>query len=471
MNGFYPEQYKTAPIIKRKVPTAEMAKWKGGFDGTLFTREECAKFIDSIPKEKLAWVKDDPTLVVHNTGAPSMAQEDATPDRNKDGTGEDDRIRNTAPHYKGQGWSGGPSFFVFNSGKIGVGTPLPHSGVHCAGWSENSIGVEMVADFDGTDTPESVGGKVITDTTAWLFAYLLKRLGYPLNEKNVRLHKEGKTTHDCPGKLFKKEAFLKQIKGYMDGKPLAESPLQNVPMSVVTLWVNTPGDTLNFRSAPAGSVKGRLPHGTMVKVVDVDGNWRKVKTPAGYEGWVDYRYLAPAAPASVASTPAVLPPPPVKVEGEVVYQPGSYKYSDFCRDWAKRFEGFRTKAYWDVSGWAVGYGHNSVSGIPPIPHEGFTITMEDALKALDKDLDLQLHYLEAYVDVPLTQGWVDALVLHIFQQGPGNFREGPVRPLVNAGKFKEAAARIKQGIGKNANLLRRRAVESEIALGGKPTKW
>ena len=442
-----------------------MAKWKGGFDGTLFTREECAKFIDAIPLSKLAWVKEDPTLVVHNTGAPSMAQEDATPG------GEAQRMKNIAPHYKNQGWSGGPSFFVFNSGKIGMGTPLPFSGVHCAGWSERSIGVEMVADFDGTDDPNSVAGKVVVDTTAWLFAYLLKRLGKPLNQQNVRLHKEGKTTHDCPGKLFKKDVFLKQISSYMGGIPAAESPLQAVEKALVTLWTDTPGDTLNLRNAPSGAVKGRLPHGTKVVVIDVDGNWRKVQTPAGYEGWVAYQYLKPGAPAAVAAPPVMLPGPAIVSPGGVVYHPGSYKYSPFCKEWAKRFEGFRTKAYWDVSGWAVGYGHNSVSGIPPIPYEGFTITMEDALAALDKDLDLQLHYLEAYVDVPLTQGWIDALVLHIFQQGPGNFRNGPVRPLVNAGKFAEAAARIKQGIGKNANLLRRRDVESQIALGGKPTKW
>lgn len=444
-----------------------MATWKGGFDGTLFSREEVARYINK--QTGLGWAK---FLVVHNTGAPNMKQEDATPDRDKDGTGEDDRIQNIAPYYKKQGWSGGPNFFVFNSGKVGLGTPLPYAGTHSPSWNGISIGVEMVADFrTGVDDPYKGGGLVITDTTAYLFATLLKKLGLPANNDTIRLHKEDKkTTHACPGNLFKKDDFVRRVQGYMDGAvPL---PLPQTPTPAVKYWVNTPGDTLNFRAEPAGRVKGMLPHGTEVVPLEVDGDWTKVKTPGGYIGWVYAKYLAVKkveTPAPVVPVPLPAPLPETPQEGTM--PPGSYKFSPFCKEWAKRFEGYRDKAYWDVSGWAIGWGHNSISGIPPIPHEGSTITKAEAEAALDKDLALQLHYLEAYVDVPLTQGWVDALVLHIFQQGPGNFRNGPVRPLVNAQKWNEAAARIKQGIGKNANLLRRRDVESQIALGGKPSKW
>lgn len=50
-------------------------------------------------------------------------------------------------------------------------------------------------------------------------------------------------------------------------------------------------DKLNFRRNPGGEVIGALPEGTRVKILKKSGNWNRVRTPAGYTGWVHGAYL------------------------------------------------------------------------------------------------------------------------------------------------------------------------------------
>ena len=50
--------------------------------------------------------------------------------------------------------------------------------------------------------------------------------------------------------------------------------------------------SLNFRRTPAGDLTGSLPRGVVVAVIDTDGEWLNVRTPAGYVGWVHGRYVA-----------------------------------------------------------------------------------------------------------------------------------------------------------------------------------
>jgi GH24 family phage-related lysozyme (muramidase) len=368
------------------------------FDGTLFNRAEAEKFINSISTDQLKWIK---FLVVHNTGAPNMTQEDKTPDRNKDGTGEDDRMRNTAPHYAK--WGGrGPSFFVFNSGKIGLGTVLPAKGVHSPSWNNTSIGIEMVADFrKGVDNPYTEPGLTIVDTTAWLFAAVLKKLGLSATNETIKLHKEDKkTTHDCPGDLFKKDDFLKRVQAYLKGT-----------------------------------------------------------TPT-----VD------STPAPKAEVPTVVIPP--KPEGpQKVMQPKQFMYSDYCVAMMKKVEGLRLKAYYDKPGWAIGYGHNSTGRIAPIPHEGMTLKNEqEAHDILLNDMNDKVRYLNAWVKVPLAQSHVDALVIFIFQQGPGNFKS-KLLPLVNEKKHWSVAKYLETYPHPHPGVQRRRKMEAEIYRGNRPTKW
>ena len=76
----------------------------------------------------------------------------------------------------------------------------------------------MVADFDGTDDPKSPGGRVIMDTTAFCFAELLKKLNLPAGGNTIKLHREDRrTSHNCPGRLVKKDEFIAMVQGYMSG--------------------------------------------------------------------------------------------------------------------------------------------------------------------------------------------------------------------------------------------------------------
>lgn len=54
--------------------------------------------------------------------------------------------------------------------------------------------------------------------------------------------------------------------------------------------------TLNLRETPAkdGAVVTQLPHGMVVQQVEVssDGEWMRVKSPGGFDGWVSSKYVA-----------------------------------------------------------------------------------------------------------------------------------------------------------------------------------
>jgi uncharacterized protein YraI len=96
-----------------------------------------------------------------------------------------------------------------------------------------------------------------------------------------------------------------------------------------TAVVNADGDPLNMRSAPGlgGSVLTRLPHGSVVNVLDgaayADGfDWRQVSAQ-GFTGWVAEVYLV-ALSSTPPSTPEPVPPvvtqPPAPVATPVPIQ-------------------------------------------------------------------------------------------------------------------------------------------------------
>lgn len=449
-----------------------------GYDGTLWTREQLAKIIKDTP-----FFPGCEGIVIHCTGAPNLAQADATTKSTDPDVDYSQRMKNFRTRVQeigGRGWH----FTAFANGKVGKGCPLGKTGSSHNSWNDECLAIEMCMDGNLSKDVNSPAGQTVIQTAAWVAAQVCKKLNKPVNKQTVRFHRDepsakrrGKT---CPGTYVKHDDFLKLVAKYMAtaGAEAIPPVAVTAPTPVVTtssvqpvtLWVNTPGDYLNFRDTPAGKIRSRLNHGQRLFVVGGKNGWAEVDTPAGYRGWVSASFLSPVDPLLKPEPKPEAPKEPAKPV-ELVFQPGQYKYSQFCVDWCKRFESFQANAYWDVSGWAIGYGHNGGSGIPPAVDKGDTISKEEAENVLMRDMDLQLHYLEAYVDVPLTQGQIDALILHIFQQGPGNFRRGKVLPLINAGKHAEAANEIKNWPTSKAGLVRRRAVEAEIYLGGKPTKW
>lgn len=345
----------------------------------------------------------------------------------------------------------------------------------------------MMADFSlGHDDDDAGKGLAEKNTACAMIAAILRHHGLPPTNDTVKLHKEDHaTTHDCPGKDVEKPDILARVQAYYDalgtpGEHIAiPSTVPAEPGAETGYVVSTDG--LNLRSAPgmAGSIAAVLNVGQVVKV------WSKAKNAATtwahitgskdggktfFDGYVSFAYLhaATAAPAKQAEpTPAVS----TAVSPDAWFQPGTFKASEFCYGWCRRFEKLMLTAYWDKNDWAIGYGHNNGSGVPPAVKEGDTITAERAEDILTVDVALQEHYLNAYVKTGLKQGMIDALILNLFQQGPGNFRKGQVSALVNAQSWDAAELALKNWPTTNAGLLRRRVIEAQIFNGDKPTKW
>ena len=225
-------------------------------------------------------------------------------------------------------------------------------------------------------------------------------------------------------------------------------------------------------------MKGKLYNNTKVLVLEKSGKWAFVRTPAGYTGWVSSAYLAPLPPVSEAPkpaepTPAPTPPPaPELVPTTGIYPPGQARWSeDWCLPMMKKVEGLRLEAYYDAPGWAIGYGHNSTSKLDPIPYKGMTIPNEKAAEDILRiDLNECVRYINAWVKVDLNQPQVDALCMHIFQQGPTQFRSR-VLPTVNTGNHLATARIIRDMSHANPGVERRRRFEAARYLGSSSTTW
>lgn len=87
----------------------------------------------------------------------------------------------------------------------------------------------------------------------------------------------------CPQSLFAK----------LNGRneDMEEDVDIDTPALTVYMVAGVYPDTLNFRDSPYGEIKGALPEGVMVELLEEKNNWAKVRTPAGHVGWVFARYL------------------------------------------------------------------------------------------------------------------------------------------------------------------------------------
>jgi GH24 family phage-related lysozyme (muramidase) len=425
--------------------------WKDDYDGTIYSRETFKKHLDSIPVSELSWIK---YLIVHNTGAPSIEQQKKT----KGGASQ--RMKNAKPHYAE--WQGGPHYWVFHTGEIGKGTALPAKGTHSPSYNKTAMGVEMVADFDGTDDPESPDGKVIVDTTAWLFAQVLMKIGKTASI--IKLHKEDpKTTHDCPGKLFKKDAFVAKVKEYMGEKlapKKAEAP-KEAPKATKApkpaYDVKEIQTLLKAHGFDCGPIDGDYGPKTKAAVV-------AFQTSLGLKG---DGIVGPYTWAKLSEAPKT--PEPVSQDYRSIEE---LHPSEYCISWMKRFEGLRLEAYDDVGSWAIGYGHNATSKRKPIPMKGMKITEEEANEILHADAEaIGDEVKKVLKGCKVTQAMFDALTLDCFQRGMTQFAKTPVVAAIKNGDEDPVVAFTRQAVHKNAGVTRRREVQVLIFKGEKPTKW
>jgi hypothetical protein len=191
-----------------------MPDWKG-IIGTSFTAEEFDTYCHT-----LQWTAWRPSfLVVHNTGAPSLAQ------RPKGFTKQ--HILNFEAFYRDQQkWKAGPHLFV-DDRKIWVFTPLTVSGTHSPSWNKVALGLEMLGDYERESFSNGRGLRVRENTVAAL-ATLCAILGF--DPSTTRVHREDPlTTHACPGKNARKLEIIQDVQDLMVKRHAGEHPIKPVP--------------------------------------------------------------------------------------------------------------------------------------------------------------------------------------------------------------------------------------------------
>lgn len=280
-----------------------------------FNQEEFRKYVAPI-----TWNRWRPTRIMwHNTAAPSLAQwiKSAKDDQAKGLVGGTSRIASLERFFREDNhWTGCPHLFIAND-LIWVMNPLTAAGVHSPSFNNSAIGIEMIGDYD-TEDDDSGEGLRVENNTIFATAILCSALGIDpepgVTDKHMRrivsgtifIHKQDwATTHDCPGKDVAEDhlAMVQSVRDLMAGgdhnpgdtaKVIAgEKPLEPTSVSVGTVLVND----LSFRTGPGvtNPSTGSLPRGTILYILDRAANgssqWLKVKTPAGYIGWVAGRFV------------------------------------------------------------------------------------------------------------------------------------------------------------------------------------
>ena len=153
----------------------------------------------------LHWVTWRPSFIVlHNTGAPNLAQR-------PDGLTLQ-HIKNLEIYYRdNQKWSAGPHLFIDDK-QIWAFTPLTESGVHSPSWNKVALGFEMLGDYE-KDSFNSGRGLAVRKNAVSAIASVFSALGLMPDATTLRLHKEDPgTTHVCPGKNVIKSEVINEVK-------------------------------------------------------------------------------------------------------------------------------------------------------------------------------------------------------------------------------------------------------------------
>jgi hypothetical protein len=188
-----------------------MPDWKG-IVGKSFNAEDFDGYCHT-----LQWTAWRPSFIVlHNTGAPSLAQ------RARGLTQQN--IKDLEAFYRDeQKWKAGPHLFVDDK-QIWVFTPLTVSGTHSPSWNKLSLGVEMLGNYEKEEFSTGRGSKVRDNAVAAL-ATLSAVLG--LDPHTMKLHREDPlTTHACPGKNVRKLEVIQEVQDLIIARHAGEHPLK-----------------------------------------------------------------------------------------------------------------------------------------------------------------------------------------------------------------------------------------------------
>jgi lysozyme len=127
-------------------------------------------------------------------------------------------------------------------------------------------------------------------------------------------------------------------------------------------------------------------------------------------------------------------------------------------------EGLRTKAYRDSVGiWTIGVGHAATSGKPPIPKAGMTITRQEALDILARDL-AEREVTVSRVLGPVPQSVFDGAMS--FHFNTGKIKVASWVAAYKRGDMKEAE-RLFMLYNKPSEIIGRRKREADLIFRGK----
>jgi len=165
-------------------------------------------------------------ICIHHTAAPSLKQ------RPQGYTAQ--HIENMKYGYvHDRGWSAGPHFYTDDDQIWGM-TPPTIKGVHAIAFNSNSIGVEVLGDYDYED-PFSGRGAACWSMTAETIKVIMEWLKLPINETTIRFHREDpKTSKTCPGTKITKKWLLNLIDTAFDVpatiKPIEANNFEKLPV-------------------------------------------------------------------------------------------------------------------------------------------------------------------------------------------------------------------------------------------------
>ena len=178
-------------------------KWQG-IIAEFYTIDQFVDYLAAI--DGAMWSRWHPTfLVLHHTANPSLFMYPSGITRSY--------LRGATGYYRDElGWSAGPHFFVDDHG-VWLFTPMWVPGVHAKSFNANSLGIEMLGNYDVED-PNYGRGSAVLENAIKLIAIL--SLLFNMGAADLAFHRdEPSTTKSCPGELIDKADIITRVKKIM----------------------------------------------------------------------------------------------------------------------------------------------------------------------------------------------------------------------------------------------------------------
>jgi hypothetical protein len=198
------EQGPVIPTVARQAPigtegsaSTSSGKTKGGPDQP-FERLSNQEVIQLLSRRPFGTGSFKPKFVVlHHTTAPSLAQRPMG--------FADVHLINLQNYHKFQlKWKAGPHFLIDQSGIIRF-SPLDAPGVHARSFNRDSIGVEMLGNYDVEEWTDPIKGYTIH-----LLACLCLAIGAEAD--SIKFHRDDPSTpKTCPGRKIRKSEVVRLV--------------------------------------------------------------------------------------------------------------------------------------------------------------------------------------------------------------------------------------------------------------------